>query len=154
MRSLIYPVTTETSADTEGGFQAELTDITTNFPVEGATVSITSLDNPSRPAEVLRTDSSGFTPFVNLPAPPFALSQEPTDIRPYSEYTLDISAPGYEPIRISGAEILAGVTAKQQVQLLPSPAGLPDTVEEFVLTIGLPILANSEALKSLIYPLI
>lgn len=133
MRSLIYPVTTETSADTSGGFQAELTDITTNFPIADATVAISSLDNPSRPLEVLRTDSAGFTPFINLPAPPFALSQEPTDIRPYSEYVLDISAPGYEPIRISGAEILAGVTAKQQAQLLPSPAGLPDTVEEFVI---------------------
>jgi len=133
MRSLIYPVTTETATDTEGGFQAELTDITTNFPIEGATVSITSLDNPSRPVEVLRTDSAGFTPFINLPAPSYALSQEPTDVRPYSEYVLDISALGYEPIRISGAEILAGVTAKQQVQMLPSPAGLPDTVEEFVI---------------------
>ena len=133
MRSLIYPVTTETSADTEGGFQAELTDIRTNLPLGGATVSITSLDNPSRPVEVLTTNSDGFTPFINLPAPPFALSQEPSDIRPYSEYVLDISAPGYEPIRITGAEILAGVTAKQQVQLLPSPAGLPNSVEEFVI---------------------
>lgn len=133
MRPLIYPVSTETSADTEGGFQAELTDITTNFPIAEATVSITSLDNPSRPVEVLRTDSAGFTPFINLPAPPYELSQTPSDIRPYSEYVLDISAPGYEPIRISGAEILAGVTAKQQVQLLPSPAGLPNTVEEFVI---------------------
>ena len=133
MRSLIYPVTTETSSDTEGGFQAELTDITTNFPIAGATVSITSLDNPSRPVEVLTTGSDGFTPFINLPAPPYALSQEPSDVRPYSEYVLDISAPGYEPIRISGAEILAGVTAKQQAQMLPSPAGLPDSVEEFII---------------------
>ena len=133
MRSLILPVTTETATDTEGGFQAELTDIRTNFPIADATVSITSLDNPERPIEVLRTDSAGFTPFINLPAPPYALSQEPSQIRPYSEYVLDISAPGYEPIRISGAEILAGVTAKQQAQLLPSPAGLPDTVEEFTI---------------------
>lgn len=133
MRSLIYPVTTEASGDTEGGFQAELTDITTNFPIADATVAISSLDNPSRPLEILRTDSAGFTPFINLPAPPFALSQEPSDIRPYSEYVLDISAPGYEPIRISGAEILAGVTAKQQAQLLPTPTGLPDTIEEFVI---------------------
>ncbi len=133
MRSLILPVTTDTATDTEGGFQAELTDITTNLPIEGATVSISSLDNPSRPVEVLRTDSAGFTPFINLPAPPFALSQEPSDVRPYSEYMLDITAPGYEPIRISGAEILAGVTAKQQAQLLPSPAGLPNSVEEFVI---------------------
>ena len=133
MRSFIYPVTTETAADTEGGFQAELTDIRTNFPIAGATVSISSLDDPSRPVEVLQTDSAGFTPFMNIPAPPYALSQEPSDVRPYSEYVLDISAPGYEPIRISGAEILAGVTAKQQAQMLPSPSGLPDSLEEFVI---------------------
>ena len=35
--------------------------------------------------------------------------------------------------RVGVREILAGVTAKQKVQLLPSPAGLPDTVEEFVI---------------------
>ena len=133
MRSLIYPVLTETSADTEGGFQAELTDITTNFPIEGATVSISSLDDLSRPTEILRTDSAGFTPFITLPAPPYALSQQPSDIRPYSEYVLDISAPGYEPVRISGAEILAGVTARQHVQLLPSPTGFPGSVEEFTI---------------------
>ena len=95
MRSLIYPVTTETLTETEGSFQAELTDIRTNFPLGGATVTITSLDNPSRPVEVLTTDSAGFTPVITLPAPPFALSQEPSDVRPYSEYVLDISAPGY-----------------------------------------------------------
>jgi len=133
MRSLIYPATTETAAETSGGFQAELTDISTNFPIENATVTISSLDNPSRPEEVLRTDSAGFTPRINLPAPPFALSQTPSDVRPYSEYVLDISAPGYEPIRILGAEILAGVTARQQIQLLPSPSGLPNSIEEFII---------------------
>ena len=133
MRSLIYPATTETTAETSGGFQAELTDISTNFPIENATVTISSLDNPSRPEEVLRTDSAGFTPRINLPAPPFALSQTPSDVRPYSEYVLNISAPGYEPIRILGAEILAGVTARQQVQLLPSPSGLPNSIEEFII---------------------
>lgn len=131
MRSYLFPATTDISADTEGGFQAELTDITTNLPIEGASVSISSLDDPARPVEVLRTNSAGFTPFVNLPAPPYALSQEPSDVRPYSEYILDISAPGYEPIRISGAEILSGVTARQRAQLLPAATGLPDSVEEF-----------------------
>lgn len=131
MRSYLFPATTDISADTEGGFQAELTDITTNLPIEGASVSISSLDDPARPVEVLRTNSAGFTPFVNLPAPPYSLSQEPSDVRPYSEYILDISAPGYEPIRISGAEILSGVTARQRAQLLPAATGLPDSVEEF-----------------------
>ncbi len=133
MRSLIYPAATETSSSTEGGFQAELTDITTNLPIEGATVSISSLDDPNRPIEEFRTDSAGFTPLIELPAPDESLSQTPSDVRPYSEYVLTISAPGYEPIRISGAEILAGVTARQRVQLLPAATGMPDSAEEFTI---------------------
>ena len=132
MRSIIYPVTTETQSDTRGGFQAELTDITTNLPISNATVSISTLNEPERVIEQIQTNTSGFTPVIYLPAPPVELSLTATnDLRPYSEYILNISANGYEPIRISGAEILADVTAKQQAKLLPSPTGLPDTVEEF-----------------------
>lgn len=133
MRTFIYPATTETQDATLGGFLAEVTDITTNFPIEGAAVSVTSLDNPSLPPETLSTDAAGFTPLIRLPAPAFSLSQEPSDIRPYSEYVLDISARGYEPVRITGAEILSGVTAKQSLKLLPSPSGLPNSVEEFII---------------------
>lgn len=133
MPSIIYPAAMGTVSNTLGGFQAELTDITTNLPIAGAVVSISSVDAPERILEEIRTDSAGFTPTVFLPAPPLELSLTPTDIRPYSEYVLNLSAPGYEPIRISGAEILSGVTAKQRAQLLPATAALAGTAEEFII---------------------
>ena len=34
--------------------------------------------------------------------------------QPYAEYTLNVNAPGFEPVNIAGTEILAGVTAIQE----------------------------------------
>ncbi len=133
MRSFIYPAAVATAANSLGGFQAELTDITTNLPISGATVSIAAENAPNRIIEELRSDSAGFTPLIYLPAPPVEFSLTPSDVRPYSQYILTLSAPGYEPIQISGAEILATVTAKQRVQLLPSDPALRDTKEEFII---------------------
>lgn len=133
MRSFIYPAAVATAANSLGGFQAELTDITTNLPISGATVSIAAENAPNRIIEELRSDSAGFTPLIYLPAPPVEFSLTPSDVRPYSQYILTLSAPGYEPIQISGAEILATVTAKQRVQLLPSDPALRGTKEEFII---------------------
>lgn len=133
MRSFIYPAAVATAANSLGGFQAELTDITTNLPISGATVSIAAENAPDRIIEELRSDSAGFTPLIYLPAPPVEFSLTPSDVRPYSQYILTLSAPGYEPIQISGAEILATVTAKQRVQLLPSDPALRGTKEEFII---------------------
>ena len=66
-----------------------------NFPIENATVSISSETAPSDIIEELTTDSSGQTFDVSLPAPPEEYSLTPSDKRPYSEYHLHISAPGF-----------------------------------------------------------
>ena len=133
MRSILYPATVATASDSLGSFQAEFTDITTNLPIPGATVSIASVNAPDRVIEEIRSDSAGFTPLIYLPAPPVEFSLTPSDVRPYSEYILTLSAPGYEPVRITGAEILSTVTAKQRVQLLPSDPALAGTEEEFLI---------------------
>ena len=46
--------------------------------------------------------------------------------RPYAEYTIRITAPGFEPFVVSGTEVLADVTAIQGIRLRPLsnvPAG-------------------------------
>ena len=51
-------------------------------------------------------------------------SLDPNNERqPYSEYTLDVSAPGYEPVSIAGTEILANVKAIQNIRMRPSDTG-------------------------------
>lgn len=133
MRSLFYPASMMNQTDSFGGFQAELTDIVTNLPIEGATVDIASAEAPDRILEEIQSDASGFTPLIFLPAPPVELSLTPGEVRPYSEYILTFSAPGYEPIRISGAEILSTVTARQRIRLLPSSPTLSGTEEDFTI---------------------
>ena len=94
-----------------------------NFPIQNATVRITSADRPDNTVEELTTDSSGQTPVTQLPAPPLALSLQPeNEIQPYSEYNITVTAPDYEPVLVSGSEILADRLSLQPIQMNPLAA--------------------------------
>ena len=83
-------------------------------------INVTSAAD-SRPVQ---TDSSGQSEVLTLDAPPAEWSLDPENERqPYSEYTLDISAPGFEPVSIAGTEILADVKALQNVRMQPDGTG-------------------------------
>ena len=69
--------------------------------------------------ERLTTDSSGQSETIDLPAPPLEYSMEPVEQQPYSEYNIQVEAPGYEPVLVSGTEILPDVTAVQPIRLNP-----------------------------------
>ena len=54
--------------------------------------------------------------------------------QPYSEYNFAITAPGFERVLISGAEILSGETAIQQVNMLPEEREeVRETTEDIVI---------------------
>ena len=91
-----------------------------NIPIENATIKISYSGNPNQIIEEVRTDSSGQTTVLDLPTPPLEYSLTPDSPQPYSEYSLQITAPGYEQTDISGTEILPEETAIQPVQMLPS----------------------------------
>ena len=75
---------------------------------------------PNSTLEQLQTNQVGQTEIVELDTPPLEYSLDQTiEEQPYSEYTLQVNAPGFEPISIAGAEILADVTALQDVRLRP-----------------------------------
>ena len=104
-----------------GKLQINVTSQPTSFPIPNATVSISYTGVPGQTLEQLQTNQSGQTETIDLAAPPIEYSLTPNnDIQPYSEYTLDITAPGYEPVSISGTEILSDVTAIQNVTMRPS----------------------------------
>ena len=90
-----------------------------NRPVADARVSISYTGDPERIIEELRTDSSGRTPEMELPTPPLEYSMEPGMNQPYSEYTLQITAPGFAPVEVSGSELLPGQFSRQPVFLDP-----------------------------------
>ena len=53
------------------------------------------------------------------PAPPLEYSLEPGSEQPYSEYNIEVNAPGYEPVMVSGTEILPESLALQPIQMNP-----------------------------------
>ena len=58
---------------------------------------------------------------------------EPGANKPYAEYTLFISASGYEEVEINGSEIFSGEIAIQNQPLLPLATSEPESAELFVI---------------------
>ena len=111
-------------ATEKGGLQINVTSTAGGRPIADARISISYTGVPESTLERVETDSSGQTETLELDAPPEEWSLDPNNERqPYSEYTLDISAPGFEPVSIAGAEILANVKAIQNVRMRPSDVG-------------------------------
>lgn len=93
------------------------------IPVENATVAISYTGDPEDTLDTVTTNSSGQTPVIELPAPPLSLSLDPDAlIQPYSEYNILVTADGYEPVYISGSEILADELSLQPVRMNPLAA--------------------------------
>lgn len=111
-----------------GRLRIQITSEITAHPIENALIQISYTGVPDSTLEELTTDSSGQTETVELPSPPPEYSLNPSiEEQPYSEYTLHITAPGFEPVTIAGTEILADVTALQNVRMRPSlPEENPD----------------------------
>ncbi len=104
-----------------GRLQINVTSGPTSFPVTNATISISYTGVPGSTLEQMQTNSSGQTEVIDLNAPPLEYSLNPNnEIQPYSEYTLDVTAPGYEPVSISGTQILADATALQNISMQPN----------------------------------
>ena len=91
----------------KGKLKISVTSEITAYPVEDALISISYTGVPENTLEEVRTDRSGMTESVELSTPPLEYSLDPENvIQPYSEYTLNISAPGFEPVSIAGTELL------------------------------------------------
>lgn len=108
-----------TQQNDSGKLKINITSTIGSIPVENATIDISYTGEPEKIIERLTTDSSGQTETINLPSPPLEYSMEPGRDQPYSEYNFSIQAEEYEPVTISGAEILPDVTAIQNVDMTP-----------------------------------
>ena len=102
-----------------GKLQIQVTSELRATPVEDAVIDISSTGEPDQILEEVRTDSVGQTDTLELEAPPEEYSLSPGEMQPYSEYNFRITASGYEPLTISGAEILANQLALQDIRLKP-----------------------------------
>lgn len=110
---------TQTDATDTGRLQINVTADIGQIPIQNATISISFTGEPDSTLETLTTDSSGQTDAVSLRTPPLEYSLEPNSPMPYSEYTVTVTAPGYETVTVSGVEVLPDVTAIQNIEMVP-----------------------------------
>lgn len=91
-------------------------------PVPDALIRLTDPADGTLLGE-LRTDSSGQTEAVELPAPPIEYSITETGQRPYATYNVTVRAAGFEKLHIGGVEVLPTSTALQVCRLKPATDG-------------------------------
>ena len=118
----------------QGYLQMDVISNENNFPIADAQISIAKTEEPDQVLEELVTNRSGQTESIELNAPPAELSLDPANqVRPYAEYTIRITAPGFEPVVISGTEILADTTAIQGVRMIPLEDSNGEREEDIVI---------------------
>lgn len=102
-----------------GQLQVNVTTIN-NIPIENVNISIYEEGQPTNKIEEITTDASGQSEKIDLATPPVELSLYVDNIiQPYAEYSLLMEADGYEPVNISGVEILSGRMSIQDIKLRP-----------------------------------
>ena len=117
----------------KGNLQVQVMSEGSMTPISDARVSISYTGDPNSSLEELLTNSSGQTESIELNTPPLEYSINPTiESQPYSEYTISVTAEGFEPVTVSGTELLPVVTAIQNIRLRPL-SQTSDQTEVFVI---------------------
>ena len=92
------------------------------IPIPGAVITITDKQNEDdKLIRTLISDDNGITPFIELPTVDRRFTLSPGTSNPYAVYTVDVSANGYFPKRFLNIPIYGGVTAIQNVSMIPLP---------------------------------
>lgn len=103
----------------QGKLQIQVITIIGNRPVENAAVRVYISGDPDQTLYELTTNNSGLTDELELEAPDIAYSTSPSEPQPYAEYTVDVTAEGYEPAEVASTEILPDSTAVLVVRMTP-----------------------------------
>lgn len=124
----MYVHTMETPADAidKGKMRINVYDKQQGIPLADARISLAYTGNPERIINEITTDSEGAVNLDDLPTPPVEYSMEPGENQPFSEYTIDVNADGYEEINISGIDVFSGETSIQNVYLNEDNREIPE----------------------------
>lgn len=125
---MVYVHTMETPADAidKGKMRINVYDKQQGTPLADARISLAYTGNPERIINEITTDSEGAVNLDDLPTPPVEYSMEPGENQPFSEYTIDVNAYGYEEINISGIDVFSGETSIQNVYLNEDNREIPE----------------------------
>ena len=90
-------------------------------PLENALVTVSSVKE-NGDSELLyptRTNRSGQTAMLPLPAPPLSNSLSPGSSNPYARYAVTVNLDGYQPVSTKDLTVFADVVATLPVYLIP-----------------------------------
>lgn len=107
----------------DGFLTVSVIDSSTNRPIQNASVNIYGLDEEYNNTGIvysdLQTNESGQVTNLTLEAPDIVYSLEPSDVKPYSEYIVEVTSEGYDTVVINGSQILPTETALQGIPMTP-----------------------------------
>ena len=110
----------------DGYLSISVINASNNRPIQDALVNVYGMNDQQESTglvlENLKTDESGQVRGLTLEAPNIEYSLQPSDVKPYSEYIVEVIAQGFETVQIRGTQILPAVEALQNV-----PIGSPNT---------------------------
>ena len=110
----------------DGYLSISVINASNNRPIQDALVNVYGMNDQQESTGIvlksLRTDESGQVRNLTLDAPNIEYSLQPSNVKPYSEYIVEVIAQGFETVQIRGTQILPAVEALQNV-----PIGSPNT---------------------------
>ena len=103
----------QTQAETpdKGRLQMSVESRVNREPVPDARIELSYTGEPDSTFEALNTDESGQTEQIELQAPPLEYSMEPSQSQPYAEYSIQITADGYQTVTVTGIQVLLPAAA-------------------------------------------
>lgn len=106
-----------------GFLNISVVNLVNNYPIADASVNIYAINTDNQSSVLvyqnLKTDLSGIIYGLQLNAPDFIYSQEPSNVRPYSQYSIEVIKDGYETTIVNGIQILSVSTALQKIKMTP-----------------------------------
>lgn len=110
----------QTESPATGYIRVRVTNAGGNFPVEGAIVYISEYQTEEgRLLYSLRTNLSGLTPTVPVPALPMSESLTPSLEAPYALYNIRVIKDGYYTAEGVGVPVFEGIVSLQSFDLQP-----------------------------------
>lgn len=116
-----------------GTLQINITSFLGERPIANASIKLYPSPELTQPLYETQTDQNGQSPEITLSTPNEEYSEEPSVNRPYAEYTLFISAFGYENINIVGIKVFPNETSIQNISLMPENEQPKPSAEVFIL---------------------
>ena len=112
-----------------GRLQINVFDQNIATPLSQTNVSISSTADPENVIEKAITNISGKSDVIVLDTPPVEYSLESGSPKPYAEYNLTFSKEGFEPLTITGVQVLPNAIAEQNVYMQRSNQGSNETLD-------------------------